>query len=115
MKRDLETIKKILLAVEESDNVVQKIEGLSGKEFAFHASLLVDAGFVHGKIPPGSGGIPDAAAITSLSWNGCEFLDNARNEVVWQKAKEFMKKAGGTASIEILKFALDFFMKQYLV
>ncbi len=114
MKRDLETIKKILLAVEESDNVVQKIEGLSRPEFAFHASLLVDAGFVHGKIQPGSDGMPFAAAITSLSWAGCEFLDNARNEAVWQKAKEFMKKAGGTASIEIFKFALDFFMKQYL-
>jgi hypothetical protein len=70
---------------------------------------------VHGKVEPGSQGMPFRAAITSLSWAGCEFLDNTRNEDVWRKAKEFMKKAGGTASVEMLKFALDFFMKQYLV
>lgn len=114
MKRNLDTIKKILLAVEQSDQPVQEVEGIQREDFAFHASLLIDAGFVHGTVHNGPEGVPLIAAVTSLTWAGCEFLDNARNEAVWQKAKDFVKKAGGTASIEVFKFALDFFMKQYL-
>ena len=115
MKRNLETIKQILLAVENSDRPVSNIEGMPKTEFAFHASLLIDAGFVKGSAANDNSGVPFAATIQLLTWNGCEFLDNAKNEVVWQKTKEFMKKAGGTASIEIIKFAAEFFMKQYLV
>lgn len=115
MKRNLDTIKKIMLAIEESDRPIQKLEGIPSDEFAFHVNLLIDAGFVFGNCPSVGSGVPVIAVAIGLTWAGCEFLDNARNETVWMKAKDCLKNAGGTASIAMLNFAMEAILKKALV
>lgn len=114
MKRNLEIIKKILMAVEASEEPLQEVDGVTDAEFVFHVYLLIDAGFIKGAYQMNGDGVPVVALAQALTWKGCEFIDNARNETVWQKAKEFMKQAGGTVSVEIFKLAMDSALKQNL-
>ena len=41
-----------------------------------------------------SGGARFCWEAKSLTWDGHEFLDSARNETLWRKAKEELKKTG---------------------
>lgn len=46
---------------------------------------------------------PIAATISSLTWNGHEFLDNVRNDTVWAKLKRAVAEKGGAVSFDVLK------------
>jgi hypothetical protein len=43
---------------------------------------------------------------TRLTWNGHDFLDSARNENIWNKAKEIVIQNGGSIAMESLKALL---------
>jgi hypothetical protein len=47
-----------------------------------------------------------------ILWEGHEFLDAARSDTVWAKAKERVISTTGTLTLEALKAALSFVMKQ---
>jgi len=49
-----------------------------------------------------------------LTWAGHEFLDAARNETVWKKASERIKKSGVDVTISLLKDILNQLLKQSL-
>jgi hypothetical protein len=42
-----------------------------------------------------------------LSWDGCEFLDEARDDTKWNKAKAIAKDKGGGMAFELLRAALS--------
>jgi len=52
--------------------------------------------------------------IQKLTWAGHDFLDAARNDTVWNSAKEKLISVGGSASLEILKALLVQTAKQLL-
>lgn len=37
--------------------------------------------------------------IQNLTWQGHDFIEDAKNETVWIKTKEFIKEKGGSASL----------------
>jgi len=41
-----------------------------------------------------------------LTYSGHEFLDAARSDTVWNKAKDMVRKATGTITLEAVKVAL---------
>lgn len=80
MKRDMELIKKILLAIEAADGHVGKapaIEGYSDKQVGFHTWLLVRAGFVAGE--EHYGGCATADKIEGLTWAGYDYLSQLKS------------------------------------
>ena len=79
-----------------------------------NAALLIEHGFLHGKIIGGPKGLPRAALIFRMTWQGHEFLDAARNETVWQTAKEKMLKPGVSWTFDLLREALTALAKQQL-
>jgi hypothetical protein len=94
-----------------------KIDGYSDLQVSYHLKIMVQAGLLCLDViehsSPGSivSGVSQPPHITtfrdySLSWDGQEFLDAARDNTRWEKAKGTMAQAGG--------FALDV-MKQLLI
>jgi|TARA_B110000093_G_scaffold133925_1_gene143340 hypothetical protein len=43
---------------------------------------------------------------TSLTWQGHEFIEAARNDGIWNKAKDIMLKKTGGMSLDVLKVLL---------
>ena len=113
MKRDMDLVREILQKVEELpyDGQIHDIaiDGRTEEEINYHTMLLHDAGFV------------EAMKILStqfirwkpmrLTYSGHEFLDAARSDTVWQKAKAWTLKSTGTLTLEGLKLALPYVVK----
>ena len=110
MKRDMELVREVLLAVEQlppnrgGNNV--EIPGRDEEEVNYHIGLLEQAGLLEVYTV----GIANRAQPyrwpTQLTWAGHDFLDAARNDSLWRKAVAKVKDEGGTWSIAILKSLL---------
>ena len=109
MKRDMDLCRQILLRVEDSSpNEVLTRLGLSGdhpNSVSEHVVLLEQAGFLDATINRTFGGA--IYAIRGLTWEGHEFLDAARDDERWEKAKRHLEEAGITATLAVLKEVLE--------
>lgn len=102
MKRDLDLIRKILLALEAHEHGFApetiEIAGYNQELVGYHIYLLGEAGLA--KVLENTvfdRESPSAFAL-NLTWDGYEFLEAAKDETVWGKAKEnVIKPAGGIA------------------
>ena len=79
-----------------------------------NSALLIEADLVHGIVRPDARGEPNGTVILRLTWAGHEFLDAARNETVWKKAEERVKKSGVDVTISLMKEILNQLLKQSL-
>ena len=94
MKRDMELVREVLLAIEQDSKLdgtrlaAVSLPGHDQGEVAYVLGLLIDAGFATGptRRPPGAKPI-----AKSLTWNGHELLNNIRDPGIWEKAKERAK------------------------
>jgi hypothetical protein len=106
-------VRQILLKVEEfpfdgSFHDVE-IEGRTENEITYHVMLLHEAGLIEAM---------DLSTLSGVCWkpqrltyNGHQFLDAARSDTVWQKAKLWTQKSTGTLTLEGLKLALPYVTK----
>ena len=110
MKRDMDLVRKILLALEEQESGFAehkfKVEGYSEDEVGYHVLLLMEAGLVHGVDMTHLGSKNPVAAPSRLTWQGYEFLDAARNDTLWNKAKGKVKEIGGSVAFSTLSTLL---------
>ena len=89
------------------------VEGHSPGEITYHVVLLHEAGFVEAM---------DLSTLDCgvcwkpkrLTYAGHQFLDAARNDTVWAKAKAAVMKTTGTLTIEGLKEALPIVVKSLI-
>jgi hypothetical protein len=106
MKRDLELIRQLMLAIELKDTRFStesiEIDGYDSSQINYHLQLLVEAELAVGKVLNYLGNERSTIVIEKLSWEGCNFLDDARNESVWQKTMEIVKDKGGSVSVGVL-------------
>jgi DNA-binding transcriptional ArsR family regulator len=104
MKRDMELVRQVLLQTEQStsvDDVIDlNIEGYSPQEISYHVKILFEAGLLDAR---DCGDRRELWKPRSLTWDGHEFLDAARNETVWKKTTEIVKDKGGSVPFEVLK------------
>ena len=105
MKRDLELVKKILLEAEKSEHGGMRkitLEGYFDETVRYHIFLMMEANLVHGvetnlmQESPG-------AVMDRITWDGYEFLDNARNDTIWKKARTACKGLGFEALKTVLQ------------
>lgn len=102
MKRDMNLIRKLLFLAEADGNDAELCEQYGREVVAGHTAILIDAGLVDGAIARGSDGKPVASNIIRLTWTGHEFLDNARNDTIWQKANSMIKDKALSVSFDVL-------------
>jgi hypothetical protein len=85
------------------------IDGRTDVEINYHVLLLDEAGLIEAKIIP-VGNTKKCFPIR-LTNRGHEFLDAAKSEKVWTKAKEYLLRTVGTLTVEGLKTALPHIVK----
>ena len=107
MKRDPDLVRNILLALENNassnDAITAKkmmIDGWNEDEINYHLLLLVEAGYI--RVKDSSSDNRTIVFVTRLTWEGHEFLDAARDDGRWEKAKSAVAKVGGW-SFEVIK------------
>ncbi|MCU1438993.1 MAG: hypothetical protein JWP66_2080 [Naasia sp.] len=108
MKRDLDLIRLILIDFEGEGDV--SLSGYTEAQINYHKALIKEAGFAVVVIHYPSFGpsdTPDIAILKRLTWEGHEFLDKAKNEKTWNKAKSIIKSKGMSLSMEAVKLAMS--------
>ncbi len=116
MQRDMDLLRTILLELERHPYDGRwpelSIPGRSEQEISYHVRLLDDAGFVEAI---------DLSTLAGICWRprrvtyqGHEFLDAARNDTRWTKAKDIVRSATGTLTLEGLKLTLEELLKKSL-
>jgi hypothetical protein len=105
MKRNLDLIVKILETVESTDDNYGwnlQVEDYDFPTVAYHAELLTEAGFLLATIVKDDAERVQAVWPRRLTWDGCEFLDLARNNKIWQKSKKLLGEKAISISVAIL-------------
>ena len=112
MKRDMDLIRTIFFAVEESPCGFQPQPekfGVDSATFGMHAVLLEEAGLIEASIPEVCGGPRECIWIERLTWKGHEFLDNVRDDTVWAE----VRSKGTDLSFQlVLQLAIAFGMRK---
>lgn len=108
MKRDMQLIRKVMLAAEgikdPYDLIDPKVEGHNETEISYHIALLDDAGLLKGQDRSAIGVFRWSAG--PLTWAGHEFVAAIRDEAAWNEALDIADKSAAGASFELLKKAL---------
>jgi uncharacterized protein DUF2513 len=110
MKRDMDLIRAILLEVEKSTSPGGcriELPDHSREELYYNAQQAQDAGLIEAKFSSDG----TAFHVLRLTYAGHEFLDAARNDTRWAKAKEIVIKNTGTLTVEAVKIALSTLIK----
>jgi hypothetical protein len=104
VQRDMDLIRQLLLRIEQDPTLDGTrwvhfeptefaMPEKSPAEIGYHLDMLIEAGFLKGKI--GRETIP---IICKLTWEGHEFLDSIRDPDIWSKTK---KRIDGLASVTL--------------
>jgi len=104
MKRDMELIRLILLNIEGEYHDLTQI--YTKDEFAYHLNLLLSGGFLtqyfHGKDKPHIvGGYPCQMTLT-MTWQGHDFIDAARDEGFYRRALAEIREKAVPVSIGLV-------------
>lgn len=105
MKRDMDLVRAVLLAVEEHGTTPIdwiedfQVEGYESELVAYHVWLLAQAGFI--EAIDDSTGDRFGCSPRCLTWHGAEFLDSVRDPIVWSNTKQGAKRVG-SFSIDVL-------------
>jgi hypothetical protein len=107
MKRDVDLSRAILMFVEEHSppqgglDQPLEIDGYDRPTVLAHAQLLIDDGFVDGKVLEAQTGIFDVV-IRKLTSSGHDAIAAARNDTGWQKAKKLATDQGIPLTLSVL-------------
>jgi hypothetical protein len=81
------------------------IAGHTDEDVSFHVRLLKEAGLLDAAcIRLNTGEVWKPIAIT---WDGFEFLEAARSDTHWEKAKSAVREKGLALTLETVKLALS--------
>jgi Hypothetical protein (DUF2513) len=121
MKRDMELIRELMLAIDSREDTsecwAEDLEIVGDRDIAqikYHLQLLVDAGFLEANIEHDNGPNSPSILIIRMLWDGHEFLDNARNESIWREAMNKIAEKGGSVAVGVLIQVLAGVAKQQM-
>jgi len=109
MKRDLDLVRKLLLAVEQeelkNELFFPVVEAYDVATISYHTDLLQQAGLIKALDVSDAGGPRWMAG--HLTWKGQEFLDACRDQKTWDGAKEKLRREVGFVTYELLRYVLE--------
>ncbi|MEB3189829.1 MAG: DUF2513 domain-containing protein [Snowella sp.] len=119
MKRNFSLIRRILLDIENMP-VGKVISHFDYDDFdrlvvATHIKLLIDAKLLDGYLEDGfyDGSLKISYCINGLTWEGYEFLANAKNDTIWKKVTLQAEEKGESISMFVLNQLLAAAAKKY--
>lgn len=114
MNRDMDLVRLILLEIEEKYRSTAlhniSIDGYDMETIAYHCKILFDAGLISDyKAQPGSGRIY-GFGVSSLTWDGHDFLDKIRDNSQWKRVKDTITSKGLPLIIDTVKAVANAFI-----
>lgn len=107
MKRDWDTVREILLAIESLGQgeliSADDFPGERQAEVAHHVLIMDEAGLIEAKIGPETYDDSCYFVINRLTWAGHDFLDAVRQDNVWSKTRSTIQWVGGGVTFEVVK------------
>lgn len=120
MKRDLDLIRGILLAVENRSDypafndvkdIASQMNVTDLQLMSFHISLLADCNYIDFEDCSCLGQGYQDYAIYRLTQDGCNYIDTIRNEEIWSLTKKKLITIGGSASLFLVKTIAEKFIQ----
>ena len=109
MTRDMELVRKILLAVAANerplDSVMVRIAGYTPEQVGEHIRQLHEARLLDGNAMMGPDRRPRWNELR-LTWWGHDFIECARNDTIWRTASDALGPGNGNASLDQWRKAL---------
>ena len=98
MKRSMELVREILLAMNDHEGGYApgdlKIAGYTDDEIGYHCLIMGEADLIVAADTSTMGSSTPTALPVRLTWSGHEFIDNAKNENIWEQTKAALSKVG---------------------
>jgi hypothetical protein len=110
MQRDMDTVRRILHEAEAIKGYVH----YEKPEDVYHVAIMKEAGLLDCRLTENGSGVATFATVFRLTWSGHDFLDAARDDTLWNKAKEKVLKPGLSWTFSILVEYLKSEVKQRL-
>ncbi len=107
MKRNWDTVREILLAVEslepEKQLCLKDFAAERAHEISYHVQLIEQANLIEVTISQTNSLKPKDFFIRGLTWSGHEFLDSIRVINTWTKIKNVVADKGGVMTFDVIK------------
>lgn len=105
MKRDMDVVRQILIATEAlpPGQGLDRMDGLDPAIFVHHVVLMKDGGLIEASAQVGRGSFANFAIVQRMTWSGQDFLDAARDDTLWQKAKVNVMRPGLSFTFDVVK------------
>jgi hypothetical protein len=90
MQREMDMIRKVLLAVQAKGDLVPRNLSIPEEDdflVGYHVALLHEAGFIAGPAMSHNGVPYKDVLVTDLTWAGHDFVAALGNERIWSKIK----------------------------
>src|SRR6185503_1846452 len=113
-------VREILLKAEDAPANARvgriSIDGRGQGEVLEHIELLTEAGLLESQIQRTSSAHARVitASVHLLTYAGHQFIEQARNEGMWHRAKSTILSKGGGMTLELIQGVLSALAKQHL-
>lgn len=115
MQRNMDLVRMILMRLENSPSGRAPrdlgITSFPGEQIGYHAHIMMQEGLIQGVDVTTMDSAGPEAIPTSMTWNGHEFLDLARDQERWNRAKAIIGKVGGAPISVWMKVLTDLMME----
>lgn len=106
MKRDMNLVREILVWAENQEhgsmNKNPEIPEYTEEEIAYHIYLMNKAGLVKAVETTSFGDKSPNAILLEVTWDGHEFLNAAKDDTIWEKAKTTLFKTSTSLTFDLL-------------
>jgi len=114
MIRDMDLVRAILIALEDAPfdggPLTLTLPNCAPDEYSYHVMLLHQAGLIHA-FDFSSDSYADWRPAY-LTWDGHEFLQAAKDDTRWNRAKSYLTEKGSPMIFEVLKTLLLGYVNQ---
>jgi hypothetical protein len=115
MQRNMDLVRTILMRMESNSSGWAPqdfgIKAFTPEEISYHAHIMMQEGLVEGIDVAHSGSAGPEAIPRTLTWKGHEFLDLARDQDRWNRAKGIVAKVGGAPVSVWMKVLTDLMLQ----
>ncbi|MCK4340490.1 MAG: DUF2513 domain-containing protein [Phycisphaerae bacterium] len=116
MKRDMDLVRQLLLKIEEHEHGLAPrnlpIDGYDDEQIGYHVHLMGQAGLLKVADVTHLGSASPEAIPVRMTWAGHDFLDAARSETIWSRAKDHLGANWASVPFEVLKSLLVKFISE---
>jgi len=118
MEKDMDLCRKILFKIEEEFDSTAiynlEIKGYTFNQVAYHCKLLYDANLISEYKAQYADNEIYTFSVSSLTWEGHDFLDKIKEDTTWNKAKNIINDKVLPMTFDVIKTVVTEIIKSSL-